>query len=175
MLQNYNKYKVLKVFLHHPTEQFRLRELSKISTVPPVSLNNYLASSIHEKLVKKYVKNKIPFYQAERDTEQFKFYQKISTLYELNQSGFIQALWEECSPEAIILFGSHSRGEAIESSDIDIAILGKKTSFRSEQYEKKLGKKIELHFYPTLSAIPKELRNNILNGCVLKGYIEAFP
>ena len=37
-----------------------------------------------------------------------------------------------------------------------------------------LNKKIHLLFKESVKEIPKELKNNILNGIILKGYITVF-
>ncbi|PIU75730.1 hypothetical protein COS75_02635, partial [Candidatus Pacearchaeota archaeon CG06_land_8_20_14_3_00_35_12] len=69
MLQKYNRYKLLKIFLDYPTESFRLRELSRMSKISPVSVINYLKEFEKEELIRKYEKRGIPFYVAERDNE----------------------------------------------------------------------------------------------------------
>src|SRR3989344_8271071 len=125
MLQKYNRYKLLRIFLDNPTENFRLRELSRLSKISPVSVINYLKEFEEEELIKSYKKREIPFYIAERDNEKFILYKKISIIYELNTSGLVDFVWDKLSPDAIILYGSHAKGEAIEFSDIDIFVIGK--------------------------------------------------
>ena len=122
MFKKNNRYLLLKVFLDSPLDSFRLRELSRISGISPASVMNYLKEFINDSLIKKYEKREIPFYQADRDNENFVFYKKISILYELKNSGLINFLWENIHPDAIILYGSYAKGESIESSDIDIFI-----------------------------------------------------
>ncbi|OYT32192.1 hypothetical protein B6U93_02410 [Candidatus Woesearchaeota archaeon ex4484_78] len=174
MFKNYNKYKILKLFLNSPTESFRLRELSRLSNISPLSVMNYLKKFEKEGLIKRFVKRKIPFYQAERDNEKFILYQKLSIIYELHESGLVDDLWDKLSPEAIILFGSFAKGEAVESSDIDIFIIGKEKKIDLTEFEKKLNKKIHLMFEPNLKNISKELKNNLINGVVLKGFLKVF-
>ena len=43
-----------------------------------------------------------------------------------------------------------------------------------EKYEKKLDKKIQLFFSEDIKKLPTELRNNILNGIKLRGYLKIF-
>ena len=43
-----------------------------------------------------------------------------------------------------------------------------------ERFEKSLNRKISLHFSDNFNKLPKELRNNIINGVRLAGYLEAF-
>ena len=73
MLQKYNRYKLLKIFLYSPTESFRLRELSRLSSISPLSVMHYLDEFEKEGLIEKYNKRGIPFYRAKRDNEKFAF------------------------------------------------------------------------------------------------------
>ena len=173
MLENYNKYKLLKIFLDNPTESFRLRELSRMSKISPPSVMNYLKEFEKQELIKKYKKRGIPFYQAERDNEDFKHYKKLSILFELHNSGLIDYLWDKLAPDAVILYGSHVRGEDVENSDIDIFIIGKEKDVNIKKFEKELGREIHLMFNE-VEKIPNELKNNLVNGIVLKGYLKIL-
>jgi predicted nucleotidyltransferase len=174
MLDKYNKYKLLKIFLDSPTESFRLREIARLSKISPPSVMIYLKEFEKEGLTKKYIKRDIPFYSAVRDNPDFIMYKKVSIIFELNKSGLIEYLWEKCSPEAIVLYGSFSKGESIENSDIDLFIFGKEKNIKTELFEKKLNNKIHLFFKESIKDIPNELKNNILNGIILKGYVKVF-
>ncbi len=174
MLGKNNAYKVLKIFLDSPIENFRLREISRLSKISPPSVMNYLAEFEKRGLIKKNIKNKIPFYSAIRDNADFILYKKLSILFELNNSGLVDYLWNKLSPEAIVLYGSFAKGESIENSDIDIFILGKECLINLGEFEKKLNKGIHLLFKKSLRELSSELKNNILNGTILKGYLKVF-
>ena len=124
----------MKIFLDNPTESFRLRELSRLGKISPPSIMNYLKEFEEQELVKKYEKRGIPFYQALRTDENFILYKKISVIYELNNSGLVEFLWQELSPEAIILYGSYAKGESTENSDIDIFVIGKEKNLHTVQF-----------------------------------------
>lgn len=173
MLKKYNRYKLLKIFLDSPTESFRLRELSRLSGISPLSVVNYLKEFEREELIKRYEKRRIPFYQAIRDNEKFILYKKISIIYELNDSGIVNYLWDKLSPDAIILYGGYAKGESTEESDIDLFLVSKEKYLDLSEFEKKLGKKIHLAFDNKVGRIPKELKNNLINGMVLRGYFKA--
>lgn len=173
MLKKYNRYKLLKIFLDSPIESFRLRELSRLSGISPLSVVNYLKEFGKEELIRKYEKRKIPFYQAVRDNENFILYKKISIIYELNDSGVVNYLWNQLSPDAIILYGGYAKGESTEESDIDLFLVCKERDLDLDKFEKKLGKKIHLMFNDKVGRIPKELKNNLINGMVLRGYFKA--
>src|SRR3989344_2002667 len=172
MLQKYNRYALMKIFLDNPTESFRLRELSRLSNISPVSVINYLKEFEKEGIIEKYEKRKIPFYKAVRENSNFVLYKRLSIMYELNKSGLVDYLWDKLSPQAIILYGSYAKGESIENSDIDIFIIGKEKKINLEEYERKLGKSIHLMFDLNPGHIPKELKNNLINGVILKGYFK---
>jgi predicted nucleotidyltransferase len=172
MLDNYNTYKLLKVFLDNPTESFRLRELGRLSKISPASVIKYLFDFEKKNLIEKYEKRGIFFYRALRENSNFVLYKKISILYELNNSGLVDYLWEKLSPEAIILYGSYSRGESIENSDIDIFVVGKICEGDISKFEKILNKKIHL-MCEINKKIPNELKNNLINGILLKGYFKV--
>jgi predicted nucleotidyltransferase len=174
MLNKYNRYKLLKLFLDSPIDSFRLREIARLTKISPPSVMSYLKEFENEGLIKKQIKRKVPFYTAIRDDSNFILYKKISILFELNNSGLVDYLWDKLFPEAIILYGSFSKGESIENSDIDLFILGKDKNLELVDFEKKINKKIHLLFKDSIKDIPNELKNNILNGIILKGYIKVF-
>jgi len=108
------------------------------------------------------------------DNKLFKEYKtiyNISTILESKIIGFIE---ERLMPKSIVLFGSYQRGEDIEKSDIDLFIECKKEELDITSFEKKLGRKIELHFNDNFTSYPKELKNNIINGILLSGFLEGY-
>lgn len=173
MLNKYNRYKVLKVFLFNPEDSFRLRELSRLSKISPPSVVAYLNEFEKEGLIKKYEKREVPYYTSNIDNKDFIFYKKLAIIYELHNSELIDYLWEKLAPEAIILYGSYAKGEFTENSDIDLFIIGKEKNINLNDYEKKLGKNIHLMFN-NVKNIPNNLKNNLCNGIVLKGYFKVF-
>jgi len=174
MLNKYNRYKLLKVFLDSPTDTFRLREIARLTEISPPSVLNYLKEFEKEGLIRRQLKRELPFYTAIRDNEEFILYKKISILFELNKSGLVNYLWDKLSPEAIVLYGSFAKGESVEGSDIDLFVLGKEKNIELAEFEKKLNKKIHLLFKNSLKEVSKELKNNLLNGLILKGYVRVF-
>ena len=91
-------------------------------------------------------------------------------------AGIVDAVYNAIpQARAIILFGSYSRGEDISTSDIDIGIITpKKNQPELKNFEKKLKRKVQLHFKTNFNDYPKELKNNISNGIVLDGYLEVL-
>lgn len=177
MLKKYNKYKILKIFLFNPDDSFRLRELGRLTGISPKSVMNYLGEFENEKLVQKYEKRGIPFYKSSNENEKLKEYRTIAILYELNESGTIDYLWEKLAPEAIVLYGGYSRGEINEESDIDLFIYGAdilKHRVDLDKFEKILGKKIHLMGEKILKGVSNEFKNNLANGIILRGYLKLI-
>ncbi|NPE26878.1 ArsR family transcriptional regulator [Methanococcoides sp. SA1] len=171
MFTNNNTYKILKIFLDDPLEEFGLRELSRLVKISPASVKTHLQTLRKQNLIKKITRKNSPLYQAKRDTQEFKTAQKISTIHQLETTETLPHLQQTLAPKAIVLYGSHAKGDAIKSSDIDLFIIGKETKINLTKYEKILNKPIHLIFENSLEKIPSELKSNIINGIVLRGYL----
>lgn len=173
MLQNYNTYKILQLFFDSPTKLFQLREISRLVELGLPSVINHVKKLEKDGFVKKEKRWVYESYIANK-VDKFKLYKRNDVLLRLYESGLIGYIDEQLSPNVIVLFGSASRGEDIESSDIDLFILAKEKEINFKKYENKIKRKINPFFEEKISDIPKELLNNIVNGIVLKGYLEVF-
>ena len=117
---------------------------------------------------------KFPIYKANIDNKTFKKYKiifNISSILESNLADFIE---EKVAPKSIVLFGSYPRGEDIEDSDIDLFVECRNEKLNLNGFEKKLCRKIELHFNENFTSCSKELKNNIINGIVISGFLEGY-
>ncbi|HLD97444.1 MAG TPA: nucleotidyltransferase domain-containing protein [Candidatus Nanoarchaeia archaeon] len=179
MLQNYNKWKVLGLFFDDPLPEgggFQLREISRKVKIAPTSVKNYLKELETEGLIlkSKHRVHGFPLYFAGRENEKFIFYKRLNTLSLVFESGLLNHLQETCMPEVIVLFGSAAKGEDIKTSDIDLFIQCKERKIELEKFEKKINRRISLFFAEDFSDLSGELRNNLINGIKLKGYLKVF-
>ncbi len=174
MIQKYNRYKILQEFFDFPRKDFQMREISRRTKLAQPSVINHLKALLGENLIIKEKKGIYPTFRANRNNELFKLYKKFDLILRINQNGLIDYIFDNCVPNCIILFGSASKGEDIEESDIDLFVQAKEKKLNFEKYEKQLNRKITLFFEENFSGLSKELKNNILNGIVLKGYIKVF-
>ena len=174
MIQKYSRYRILQQFFDFPRRNFQMRAISRETDMAQPSVINHLKALQSEKLILKEKKGLYPTFIANRDNELFKIYKKTDILMRIKQSGLSDYLYDSCQPNAIILFGSASKGEDIEESDIDIFIQSKTKKLLTEKYEKILKRKISLFFEENFSKLNSELKNNILNGIMLKGYLKVF-
>ncbi|MFH1585217.1 MAG: nucleotidyltransferase domain-containing protein [archaeon] len=174
MIQKYSGYRILQEFLNSPLRDFHMREISRRTKIAQPSVINYLNKLIEEGLVIKEKKGLYPTYRANREDNMFKNYKKFNLIREMDKSGLINFIDDSCHPDVIILFGSCSKGEDIESSDIDLFIQSKEKEINLSKHEKFFNKEINLFFEEDFSKLSKELKNNILNGIILRGYLKIF-
>ena len=133
---NTNKQKVLKFLAQNPSHSLMASEIIKNTKISKAGANIVLRELVKAGLVKRSVKGRTHLYQInfyDPLVKQFKVTETIVELYSL-----IKKLKD--FSQQIILFGSTSRGENIEDSDIDLFILT-----RAEKEAKKLIKKFNYH------------------------------
>jgi predicted nucleotidyltransferase len=174
MLQDYTTYKILKVFFDNPSKKFGLKEISLISNIAHTSVKKELEKLIKKGLIKKEIEKrgerKFPLYYA-LVNDKFKSLKKLSNEYQIRISGLIEHFSYELMPNTVILFGSFSKGEDVEESDIDIFVEAETKELDLKKFEKKFKKKINLTFKQDINNLKRELLNNIINGVILYGDI----
>lgn len=151
-----------------------MREISRNIKVAQPSTINHLKALVKAGLIIREEKGLYPSYKANRDSDIFKAYKKTDLLIQFAEMGILSYINDSCLPNCIILFGSASLGEDIESSDIDLYIQGPETKLNMERFEKPLKRKINLFFEENFNRLSSELKNNIINGIKLKGYLKVF-
>ncbi len=177
MLAKDNRTKILELFFDNPAISggFQLREISRIIKIAPKSVKIYLTELTKADLI---ISNKnrqgYPTYTANRDSEYFKVLKKLSMQKRILESGLINYLSMECAPKVIILFGSASIGEDIISSDIDLLLICKHKELELKKYEEFTKRKINILFEHDFNKLSSELKNNLINGIRLYGYLEVF-
>jgi predicted nucleotidyltransferase len=174
MITKDNNLKVIEIFFKNPNKSFHIRELSRITGLSPPGII---------KIIKKLKKEGLLISKKEKVTEEVKpnfanrFYliKRLYNFYSLYESGLINYLrgfYEE--PQAIILFGSYSKGSDTEKSDIDLCILSNKKNLPDlTNFEKRLNRKINI-INSDIDNMKKEFKNSLANGIVLEGYIELI-
>ncbi|MFH1053806.1 MAG: nucleotidyltransferase domain-containing protein [Candidatus Woesearchaeota archaeon] len=98
---------------------------------------------------------------------------RADNLKQVYESGLSDHLENELPGGTMILFGSYSRGDDTITSDIDLAVIGRKEkTLYLEKYEKLLERTININFYKSWKDININLKNNILNGILIEGSVE---
>jgi len=172
MIQKYNTYRILRLFFDSPTKKFQLREISRLVNLGMPSVINHVKKLEKDDFIKKIDGGIYSSFISNRN-EKFKIFKRNDILIRIQESGLIELLVDNFVPDTIVLFGSSSRGEDIEESDIDLFLVTKEKKIDLKKFEKQLKRKISFHFEENIKKIPKELLNNIANGIVLYGYLEV--
>jgi predicted nucleotidyltransferase len=170
MIQKCSIIKVLGVFFREPREVHFVREISREIGLAPTSVRKHIVELEKEELIMKKKAKPFDGYVANRDDERFLFYKRvwnINSLFELNEK-----LIGSFHPKAIVVFGSYSRGEDVEESDIDIMIISKvKKEINLGKFERELKRKINIMVVDSIGKLEKRIQSKIRNGIVLHGEI----
>jgi len=154
-------------------ERLSQREIAKALHVSPTAVANALPALKDHHLIKVEKTKTINFVSLNRDEHRAIELRRAENLKAISVSGLSDYLHHALAGGTIILFGSYARGEDTTTSDIDIAIIGRKDKMLElEPYEKILQRKIQVNFYRSWARIHRHLKNNILNGIVLHGSVE---
>ena len=174
MLTKDNNYKVMKLFFNSPEKKFHIREIARLTGLSAPGVLKILKKLKEESLLESEKGKVVENVKASRSEKFFwlkRSYNMIS-LFESGLIGFLKDKYEE--PEAIVVFGSYSRGEDTSESDVDIAIVTKKEAQMDlEGFEKYLRRKISIYEIQVDSS-EKEFLNNLANGTVVYGFLRAL-
>lgn len=170
------KERIKEYFFLNPLKKLRIRHIEKEVKVPLPSAIRYVKELENEGILKKDSIAGITLYSSDRTSQAFLLEKRLANIKRLYDSGLVDYLRKEYSNPTVILFGSYFKGEDVEKSDIDLYIETPiKETIALKEFEKKLGKDIEVFKHRKISEISnKGLINNILNGLVLNGFIEVF-
>lgn len=170
------KVRLKEYFFLNPTTKLRVRQIEREADIPLHSAIRYTKELEKEGILKSSSIADVTLYSADRVSPHFLLEKKLYNIRSLFSSGLADFLVQELSNPTIAVFGSYSKGEDVEGSDIDIYIESSKKEIKSlEHFEKKLQRKIQIFQDKKISLIKnKELANNIINGVVLNGFVEVF-
>jgi len=169
------QYEILRFLCVHSGEKVSQRAISLHLGVSPTAIANSMPALEKEGMIKREIQKpmNLALISLNRDNPQAIQFKRAENLRLIYESGLIEFLEEELPGGTIILFGSYSRGDDTNTSDIDLAVIGRKEkSFELEKFEKVLERKIMINFYDSMAQIHKHLRENICNGIVLSGGVE---
>ncbi len=170
MIEKSTNERILGIFFDNPSKEFHLRELSRLSKLSLPTVISATETLSREKLVIKTKGKVLTKIVGNRENIAFVRYKRVYNLERLYTSGIVDYLSSAYNnPRLIIMFGSYSRGEDIEGSDIDIAIItNKKLNIDFSEYEKILKRGVSIHEI-ALEKISNEFRSNLANGIVMEG------
>ncbi|MEA2003781.1 MAG: nucleotidyltransferase domain-containing protein [archaeon] len=167
---------IKEYFFLYPTVRLRVRQIERDVNVPLPSAIRYTKELEEEAILKRSVISGINFFSADRVSENYILEKRLYNIKNLFFSGFVRYIINEMNNPTIVLFGSYSKGEDVEGSDIDIYVESRKGDMKSlKSYEKKLQRDIQIFFYKNIHDVKnKDLANNIINGVTLNGFLEVL-
>jgi predicted nucleotidyltransferase len=174
MLTKDNNYKIMKLFFDSPERSLHIREIARLTglSAPGVIkiLERLKAGGLLASERGKIVEN----VRASKN-ERFFLLKRSYNIISLFESGIIDYIKEEYEePEAVVVFGSYSRGEDTSESDIDIAIVTRKeVKLDLKRFEKSLQRKVNIYEIQ-IDKSEKEFLNNLINGTVVYGYLKVL-
>ncbi len=169
-------FRLAKLIFTYPNRMFHIRKLSKesgLSTTSVLRATDELNRLKIIRLIKTDITTNIC---ADLESESYRFYKRIFNIYLLEICDVIGKIKETYNPKTIVLFGSFSKGEDIEESDIDILIITNQKDRRAlslDTFEKILNRRINLHILKSFEKSGSEFRNAVANGIVLYGYMKV--
>lgn len=166
-----NAYRILELFIWHPTMNFYVRDIARRLKVSHATILPYIKKMFKMDIIKKEENTLYPTYYANTENSRYILYKKQYILSQIINSGLIESLQSKTLASCIILFGSCAKGSFNEQSDIDVYIESEPHSLDLKKYETLLKRKINILFEPQISSLSKELKNNIINGIILYGFI----
>src|SRR3989344_6972439 len=150
MLQKSSMFRTAEFFFINPSKEHYLMDISRNIGLAHTSIKKNLQDLVKLVIVITYSEKKggrlFPIYRANLDNKVFRKYKFIYNISSVLESGLVDFVEEALTPKSIVLFGSYSRGEDAEDSDIDLFVECKKEELNLEKFEKRLRRKIELHF-----------------------------
>ena len=164
----------MKLFFDNPDRKFHIREIARKTSLSAPGVLKILKKLKLENLLKSEKENMVEKVWASRNEKFFllkKCYNFLS-LYESGLTSFLEDKYEE--PEAIVVFGSYSHGEDTSESDIDIAVVTRKSvELDLKKFETMLKRKVNI-LEMQVGNSENEFLNNLVNGTVVYGFLKVL-
>ena len=149
--------------------------LLKRTKISRSQLSQWLKKFAVEGLIKRVKpKGKMPYYVQVFESPTFQHKKKLFALKRLTESGLFDHLTSLKDAKVVIVFGSFTRADWYEGSDIDIFIYGNDEKFKQGEYELKLKRDIQVHAAKNKKDLKKmdKILPYIITGNFIKGSIE---
>ena len=161
----------LEPFFWQSYEKISVREYARLKKISPPSASTLLKNYAKEGLLIVEEERRYLFFYVNRENLVFV---KLSGAYFTNyfeKIGMISDIKAKFVNPTIVIFGSFSKAEVTNTSDLDIAIFSSvKSTVNLSVYEKKLQRPLQIFAFKNRAEIKNpNLLNNILKGVVVYG------
>lgn len=167
--------RILRLMFLKAGSQLNALAIAKTLKVSQPAVSKALPLMLKERLIKVEKDKESGRLSIELDRDNHKITQlkRVDNLKLIYESGLADFIEKEFAGATIILFGSYSRGDDTNNSDIDFAIIGRKRKLINfKEFEELLNRKIIINFYDSFKNIHKNLKENLFNGIILYGGVE---
>ncbi|MCK5630809.1 MAG: nucleotidyltransferase domain-containing protein [Nanoarchaeota archaeon] len=166
---------VLEMFFNHPGRHWHFIELSKMLNLAQSKLDKWLKRFQEQGIILKIKdKDRMPYYISNHENPSYRYKKRIFALNKLYNSGFLNHLASLKKVKSVIIFGSFSRSDWSEESDIDLFVYGNPEGLDIGKYELELHHDIQLFVSQNKKELKKmgsALLRNIIKGDLIKGDI----
>lgn len=166
---------LLELFYNHPAKRWHFEHLVQESGLSRAQTNYWLGKSLKEGLVRRVKpKGRMPYYLANYDSPHYQNSKRLYGLQKLHESGLLDYLSSLEKAEVVVLFGSFSRWDWYDKSDIDLFIYGDVDQVSLGRFMQKLKRDIQIFSGKSskdLSHLGSSLLRNIIKGVAIKGTI----
>lgn len=168
---------VLEPFFNSP-KHWHFDELHKKIGISKPQLSYWLKKFEKKEIIQRVKpRGKMPHYTGVFENPEFQNRKRLFGLKQLTDSGLFNHLSTLDRAKLVILFGSFSRYDWYDHSDIDIFIYGDDDEFEQGKYELKLDREIQLFTAKNKKDLRKMgpgLIQNMLEGFIVKGDLEQL-
>lgn len=161
----------LEVFFEDCYREISVREYAREIGVSPPTASKLLNSFASEGILTRREERGFLLFRIDGEGRAALELSRIYWSEKLDE--LIGFLRDELYFESVVLFGSLGKLEVTKNSDVDLAVFCRSDKeIDLKKFEKKLGREIQVFRFDKLDDVGEELRLNIVNGCVLGGYLE---
>jgi len=168
--------KVLELFFEQPTKEWHFEEILKEAKIARSKADAWLKEFMKQGIIKRIKrKGEMPHYISNHSWPEYRNRKKIFALKTLHESGLLNHLYSLKKSKTVILFGSFTRSDWYEKSDIDIFIYGDSEGLKIAEYETRLHRDIQVFICQNkkeLARLGKGLIRNIIKGDLIKGDLD---
>jgi len=169
---------IIRLFFDSPRRKYYIREVASLVGVAPRTAKKYLENMREMKLLSLRKDKLYDSYVADTESIDFKNSKVFYVMKKIRNSGLVDFIERKFNYPAIILYGSASRGEDVENSDIDIFVVAKKCEdVNVDKFSSDIGREVHMmcmNEQDFKSGKNSELINNVINGIVISGFLEVF-
>ena len=161
-----------ELFYDHPTKHWHFEQLLHEAGLSRAPTNEWIKKLRQENLITRIKpRGKMPYYLANYEHPHYQNSKRLHALQKLHESGFLDYL-VSLPVEAVVLFGSFSRWDWHDGSDIDIFVYGNVDKVYVGKFGSILKREIQVFSGKNehdLTQIGPALLRNIIKGITIKG------